>query len=159
VYVFGPASGAHFNPAVTVALMSIGKIKKRDAAFYLLCQFVGAYLGFWVAYVLIGSRGNPSFSLDGPAFLGEVLGTFLLLLAIASVVLGRISASLSGVVIGLALTIGISISLITSGGVLNPAIALSLGAMHFSYLAAPFIGALLGALFISWLYAKPSDVK
>src|ERR1041385_5485402 len=51
----GKRSGAHFNPAVTLTFLRLGKVEPWDAAFYTLFQFIGALVGVLVAYLLLGS--------------------------------------------------------------------------------------------------------
>src|SRR5262245_46176317 len=58
VYTIGSISGAHVNPAVTLALVSIRKITGRDAGFYILAQFLGAIVGAWLAKEFFLGRGS-----------------------------------------------------------------------------------------------------
>ena len=50
----GKRSGAHFNPAVTLTFLRLGKVKAWDAGFYIMAQFIGGVAGVWVATVLFG---------------------------------------------------------------------------------------------------------
>src|SRR5262245_58475881 len=52
ILIFGPISGAHFNPAVTVALMLRGQLPWSEAVAYMAVQVVGAVLGVWAAHVM-----------------------------------------------------------------------------------------------------------
>ena len=52
IHMFGPISGAHFNPAVTLALLLKREIAARDATFYAAAQFAGAILGVWIAHAM-----------------------------------------------------------------------------------------------------------
>src|SRR5882762_4842485 len=54
ILVFGEVSGAHFNPAVTLALAWMRRHAWRDAPGYLTAQFTGAILGVWVAHTMFG---------------------------------------------------------------------------------------------------------
>jgi glycerol uptake facilitator-like aquaporin len=54
IQIFGPASGAHFNPAVTLAVLLGGKIDRRSALLYILAQFAGAVIGVWLAHAMFG---------------------------------------------------------------------------------------------------------
>jgi hypothetical protein len=49
ILAFGPLSGAHFNPAVSVAFALRGEIQWRDAGYYVAAQIVGAIIGVWAA--------------------------------------------------------------------------------------------------------------
>jgi glycerol uptake facilitator-like aquaporin len=52
IATFGPLSGAHFNPAVTLALMVSGDLPRRDVLPYVVAQFLGAVAGVWVAHLM-----------------------------------------------------------------------------------------------------------
>jgi glycerol uptake facilitator-like aquaporin len=52
ILTFGPISGAHFNPAVTLADASQGGLSWRDGAAYIVCQVAGAIIGVWMAHVM-----------------------------------------------------------------------------------------------------------
>lgn len=52
---WGQRSGAHFNPAVTITFLRLGKIQPRDAAFYILFQFAGGLVGVVVSWLALGS--------------------------------------------------------------------------------------------------------
>ena len=54
IFTFGPISGAHFNPAVTVADASQGGISWRDALAYVAAQVLGAFTGVAVAHLMFG---------------------------------------------------------------------------------------------------------
>jgi glycerol uptake facilitator-like aquaporin len=52
ISVFGPTSGAHFNPAVTAAMFMTKRISGRTGFFYCLAQIVGALCGVWLAHLM-----------------------------------------------------------------------------------------------------------
>jgi glycerol uptake facilitator-like aquaporin len=52
ILTFAPISGAHFNPAVTLAVAIAGHMRARDAAPYMVAQVVGAVLGVWLAHLM-----------------------------------------------------------------------------------------------------------
>jgi glycerol uptake facilitator-like aquaporin len=85
ITVFGPISGAHFNPAVTVAAVIQRSLRVKEAAAFLAAQFVGACAGVFAAHAMFGlplvqasshARGTVG------ECLGEVIATFGLLLTI-----------------------------------------------------------------------------
>ena len=54
IVTFSPISGAHMNPAVTLAALIIGGFDRRTAATYIAAQIVGAIVGVWVAHLMFG---------------------------------------------------------------------------------------------------------
>ena len=152
VYTLGPISGAHFNPAVTFGLWSVGKIKRDEALRYWVSQFLGAGLALAFVSGLTGIDVQFSWleSAWQPA-LAELLGAFFLTFGVASVVYGRVSKDMSGLVIGGSLLFGILAAMGFSNGVLNPAVALGVNSLSLAYLLGPLAGGLLGAQFVNWL--------
>ena len=82
IVTFGPISGAHFNPAVTLASASQGGLTWRDAAGYIAAQFAGALIGVAAAHLMFG---EPLFAASrharegAPQLFGEFVATFGLL--------------------------------------------------------------------------------
>jgi glycerol uptake facilitator-like aquaporin len=85
ILTFGSISGAHFNPAVTIADASQGGLPWREVPIYVLVQIAGAFLGVLLAHVMFG---EPAFSASrhvragGPQLLSEFVATFGLLAVI-----------------------------------------------------------------------------
>lgn len=85
IVVFGPVSGAHFNPAVTLAMRLRGEIGSRDAAAYILVQVIAAILGVLLAHAMFalpllqpGTHARTGFG----QWLSEGVATFGLVLTI-----------------------------------------------------------------------------
>ena len=154
VYTIGPISGCHINPAVTVGLFSIGRIDIRDAGAYLVAQFVGAVLAMVLGNIFFSSPTELVVNGAPLTGLAELFGTVLLGFAVASVVIGRVSANLSGLVIGSGLLLGISFTASQSNGVLNPAVALGIGSLGHTYVWGPLGGALVGAFIANFFADK-----
>ncbi len=95
ILVFGPISGAHFNPLVSLALAASRRHAWSDLPGYLLAQFAGAVLGVWMAHAMFG---EPLFQLSGKVRSGtalmfsEAVATFGLLLTILGCVRHRPAA-------------------------------------------------------------------
>ena len=85
ILIFGPVSGGHFNPAVSLAFALRGELPWRAFAIYLACQIAGAVLGVWAAHLMFEL---PILQLSGKLRGGfgqlaaESIATFGLLLAI-----------------------------------------------------------------------------
>ena len=54
ITVFGPISGAHFNPVVTIAMLISKKISMKDALIFIILQILGAALGVMIAHGMFG---------------------------------------------------------------------------------------------------------
>lgn len=141
VYTIGPISGAHLNPAVSVALATVKKISWKDTVFYVVFQFAGAVLAMLLAQGVSGQVTAVA-STGGVSIFGEALGAFFLLFGVASVVFGKVDDDASGLVIGSSLFLGASLAGF-SLGVLNPAVAAALGLFDVAYLVGPVVGALI----------------
>ncbi len=85
IWTFGPYSGAHFNPAVSILMMLLGKLTKQDMLFYVLCQLIGGVLGVIFANMIfdldiISISDNKR--LTSGIFVSEIIATFGLLITI-----------------------------------------------------------------------------
>jgi glycerol uptake facilitator-like aquaporin len=95
ILTFGPISGAHFNPAVTVAAVFQGRLPWRDVPSYVFMQMVGAFAGVGSANVMFGL---PAFFPSGdardgwPLLLSECIATMGLIIVIAAGIEFRESA-------------------------------------------------------------------
>jgi aquaporin Z len=86
---WGKRSGAHFNPAVTITYLRLGRIAAADAAFYVAFQFLGGAAGVFAAWLLLGSLlehaavnfvvTRPGIHGVLPAFAGEIAIAFILM--------------------------------------------------------------------------------
>ena len=120
VYVMGPISGAHLNPAVTVGLVAARQFPFGEGTFYIVAQVAAALLAKTVvSQKWVGTLG----SYNSPGVIAEFIGFGILMLAVAAVTEKRVTAAGSGVAVGPALMAGLFIS----GGVLNPAVAIAMG--------------------------------
>ena len=145
VYTIGNTSGCHINPAVTLGLWAIGKIKINEAVSYIVAQMLGALVAFGLVSTLIGNitMGMAPESLS--VFIAEAIGALIFGFGIAAVVHGKVANDASGLVVGGSLLLGILLAAqFGSLGILNPAVALALGALNLSYALGAIIGMILG---------------
>jgi aquaporin Z len=144
VYSMGHVSGTHINPAVTIGVWSIGKISTKDALSYVAAQFFGAL----VALGLLGEFSVvTNLEIDNAFVMGvaEILGTFFFAFGIAAVIYGKVQSSMTGLMVGGSLLLGIAISvMLGANGVLNPAVAFGISSFGVMYILGPIIGAVLG---------------
>lgn len=144
VYSLTSVSGAHFNPAVTIGIWTLRKISSREAIGYIITQFLGAGLACLLAGALFKETFDLVASNSWQVGLAELIGAFFFMFGIAAVIYGKVPSSLSGLVIGGSLVLGISIAASFSNGVLNPAVAFGIGSFSWMYVLAPIVGSILG---------------
>ncbi len=150
VYMGGHVSGAHYNPAVSIAIMVRGRLDRGDLAPYVIAQVAGAT----VAALLVRTLTGESFVVapaDGAstavALLAEMLFTFALALVILNVATSPRTEGNAyyGLAIGLVVMAGAFAVGGISGGVFNPAVGTG------PILVALFQGGSLSALWIYWV--------
>jgi aquaporin Z len=179
-YTFGPVSGAHFNPAVTIGVWAGGRFPSHRVVPYVVTQLAGAIVASGVLYVI--ASGRPGFDLAagfasngygahspggyslGAALVTEIVMTFMFLIVILGATHKRAPVGFAGIAIGLALTLIHLISIPVTNTSVNPARstgpALFAGGWAVSQLwlfwIAPIIGALVaGALYKAVLETRP----
>lgn len=176
LYLLGPISGAHVNPAVTLAMLLAKKINLRWAVTAWVSQFVGGIVGAAMIWGI--GRGRPGFSRGnfasngyrriagdvvfsklGGALVIEVLLTALLVVVYLFAARRHFAPSMVGVVGGATLTLGWILSSTIDGGSMNP--ARSLGTAIFAdtspsaigqvwaFILFPLVGAVVGV--VLWL--------
>lgn len=145
VYTIGPISGCHINPAVTLGLLATDLVDFRHAVGYIAVQFFGGAAALAFGAALFPEPAELVVRNTLLVGVAELLGTLFFLFGIATVVLGGVHESASGVVIGGSLLLGISIAAHASNGVLNPAVALGIGSLSLAYVWGPIVGAVMGA--------------
>jgi aquaporin Z len=159
---WGKRSGAHMNPAVTLAFLKLGKIRARDALFYTLAQFSGGIVGVLLVAGLLGdafAAPPVSYAATMPgragilvAFVAELAISCLMLLAVLRVADHPRHASRAGWVAGFLVALYISVEAPLSGMSMNPArsFASAMPAASFDnlwiYFVAPPLGMVLAAL-------------
>ncbi len=165
VYAGGHISGAHYNPAVTLAVWMRGRCDAKDVAPYMVFQIVGAVLAAVAVKFLRAGMQVVPMSVDvGRAFLAELLLTFALAFVVLNVATAKGTAgnSFYGLAIGMTVMSGAFAVGNISGGVFNPAVAVGVTVLGLSnltsiwiYLAANFLGAAAAAL--AFKFANPGD--
>jgi glycerol uptake facilitator-like aquaporin len=160
ISVFGPISGAHFNPLVTALMTARREITPGAAALYVLVQTVGATLGVWMAHAMFAEPiVQVSTKLrDGPAqAFAEAVATFGLIATILGV--SRFRAEAVPTAVGLYITAAYWFTASTSFA--NPAVTLARGltdsfagiapASIPGFLLGQIVGAGVAALVFAWL--------
>ena len=102
IEMFAPVSGAHFNPVVTLVMLADKKINAVKAALYIVVQIFGGIIGTVFTHLMFyNERGGVFFVSETTrnAYLGEIIGTFILVFAI--LILVKVKSSKISLFIGL----------------------------------------------------------
>jgi len=160
IYTFGHISGAHVNPAVSIAFYFTGEFTKRELSLYILAQFIGAILASVSLYLIFMEDIK---SMDAVAYLGatlprgsvlqsfvlEFILTFILMLVIlGSVVHAKAVKSFAGLAIGFTVGLEAMFAGPICGASMNPirSIAPALVSGHLEHLWLYIVATILGAL-------------
>lgn len=165
----GQRSGAHINPAVTLAFWMLGKVPGRDVGPYVLAQTAGAFAGVGLASALFpdlmrsvqfaATLPGDGFSWPG-ALAAEVGCTFALVLLIFFCVNKPSIAARTGLIAGSLVVAMVTLEAPVSGTSVNPARSLAPAALfpvwrdQWLYVAGPIAGALLAVLVHRWRLGK-----
>jgi len=168
ITIFGPISGAHFNPVVTLAFAARREIPPATAGAYIAVQFIGAVLGVFTAHAMFGQDLlQVSTKLrDGPALaFSEAVATFGLIATIFATV--KFRHDFTPVAVGLYITSAYWFTASTSFA--NPAVTVARAlsnsfagiAPHSVplFIAAQGAGALTGVAVFGWLLSTKAKVN
>lgn len=162
VVVIGKVSGAHINPAVTVGLMTVRQTAIGTGLLYIVAQIIGAFTALGLGSLL--DRSLPQTNPEVNAMWFEMLGVSLLVFVVTRVVLMDAPPAASALAIGTALMTGIAIAGASSGGILNPAVAVVFlvgdvvrgkEVEVITYLVAPLVAAVIAALLARAVHDDP----
>jgi glycerol uptake facilitator protein len=179
IYAVGNVSGAHLNPAVTLAMLYNGSFPPDQVLGYILAQLAGAFVGsvlVWVHYLphwkeTTDADTKLAVFCTAPAIrnvvsnlVSEIIATAILVLAILFIGANEFTQGLNPIVIGLLIvSIGLSLGG-TTGFAINPARDLGPRIAHFllpihgkgnsdwSYAWIPVVGPIIGGLLGVWVF-------
>jgi aquaporin Z len=172
VYMGGHVSGAHYNPAVTLALWLRGRLPARELLPYWAAQLLGAIVAALVVYALMRRTFAPAPG-EGAGALRPLVVEFLYTFALALVVLNSATAaktkgnSFYGLAIGFTITAGAFAGGPISGGAFNPAVGTGpilvsalMGDGSMANLWLYLLGPLLGGAAAAWVFRvqSPEDL-
>ena len=170
IFAGGHISGAHYNPAVTLAVLIRGKVTAQDAIAYMVVQIIGAIVAALIAKWYMGDMGVATMDLSGKilkVFIGELIGTFALAYVVLNVATskGTTGNSFYGLAIGFTVFAMATAFGAVSGGAFNPAVATGatvVGAFALKniwiYLIACFGGGFLAALVFNFINEEDKPV-
>jgi len=160
IAMFGPISGAQFNPAVTLAFLARREITGGTAAAYIGVQFIGAVAGVWTAHVMFAEPvlGLSAKLRDGPPLVfAEAVATFGLIGTILATI--RFRPQFTPAALGLYITAAYWFTASTSFA--NPAVTVARALSDTfagiapgsvpGFIAGQLVGAALGVAFFGWL--------
>jgi MIP family channel proteins len=167
-FAYGPVSGGHMNPAVTVGVLAAGAMRVSEAIGYIISQLIGGVAGSLLLRTVLGGAatglgmpalahnlalGATSLTITPEAgfMIEAVLGFFLVTVVLSTAIAGR-AGSLAPLAIGMTLTFNIVMGGALTGAPFNPARALGpmVATGNFNdawlYVTAPIVGAIVAAL-------------
>jgi glycerol uptake facilitator-like aquaporin len=165
ILIFGPLSGAHFNPAVTIAFALRRELPWTQAAVYIVAQLIGALIGVWTAHLMFEL---PLWQLSttmrtGPGqWLAEAVATFGLLLTI----FGCVARTPAAVPYAVGLYITSAYWFTASTSFANPAVTLARSLSDTfagiaptgvaAFIAAQLAGMIAAVILGQWLWSVPA---
>jgi glycerol uptake facilitator protein len=173
IYALGRVSGAHLNPAVTIALWATKRFPANETVAYVIAQCIGAAVGSLLLALTLGAAAVTTGGLGatspfpgigyGQAMLVEGIATFVLMLVIMGVAVDpRATPGFAGLVIGLTVAGLITMAGNISGASINPARtfgpylmeSLLGGSNLWQYFPIYVIGPVVGAVAAAFFYDK-----
>ena len=164
ITIFGPISGAHFNPAVTLVMAAKGDTAKSDVLAYVLAQVAGGCLGTLAAHAMFDLplvQLSATARTGGAQWFAEGVATFGLLVTIIGCV--RFKPDFVPIAVGLYITAAYWFTASTSFA--NPAVTIAraltdtFAGIHpahvLPFIAAQLVGAFIGAATMGWLVSAP----
>jgi glycerol uptake facilitator protein len=160
-YFFGDISGAHFNPAITLALWTARKVGTVTGALYLVFQCLGAWVAYGVYHYFVSSSLQPiGGHYSARVLFAEAVGAFVLALAWGAAAFKRYDATNRALLLGGSYTLAVIVAAAAGIGIANPAVAIGVRAWAFggtmgwgTYLLGPILGAVIGVNLYSLLFA------
>ncbi len=166
VSVTASISGGHFNPAVTLGLLSAKKIDLLNAFGYIVAQCLGAITGAVLIKLCLPATVLASISMGTPALgagitpsmalVTEIILTFFLVFVIYGVIVDKQSPKLGGLIIGLAIVLDILMGGPISGAAMNPARHLGPALLGggFQNIWIYWVGPIIGSLLAVQVYQR-----
>jgi glycerol uptake facilitator-like aquaporin len=168
ILVFGPISGAHFNPVVTLAAMLQKELPRRDSASYMVAQLVGAFAGVAAAHLMFGEPlffASTQVRTGASQWWSEFIATFGLL----SVIWGCARTRPESIPFAVAAYITAAYWFTASTSFANPAVTLARAASDtFAGIrpddVIPFVlvqlsGGLCAIALIRWFYSQAAQAR
>jgi glycerol uptake facilitator-like aquaporin len=166
IAVFGPVSGAHFNPAVSLAFALRAALSWQDATFYIAAQVVGGIVGVWVAHLMF-ELPVWQFSVTSRTGTGQWLAEAVATFGLVLTIFGCVARAPSAVPFAVGLYITSAYWFTASTSFANPAVTIARSlsdtfagiapAGVVAFIVAQLIGMLLAVAVAVWLWPKRLD--
>jgi glycerol uptake facilitator-like aquaporin len=160
ILTFGPISGAHFNPAVSIADASQGGIRWQEVPAYAAAQVLGAVVGVWIAHVMFGERVFM-LSLHERSGSAQMVSEFVATFGLLSVIWGCARRRSDAVPFAVAAYIASAYWFTASTSFANPAVTLARALTDTfagirpadvpGFIVAQLAGAAVATLLFRWL--------
>ncbi|MBT8458769.1 MAG: aquaporin family protein [Boseongicola sp.] len=159
ITVFGPISGAHFNPAVTLSFLLRKEITPNAAGLFVLAQITGGIIGVFAAHIMFD---NPIFdpSTTSRTGVGQWVGEFVATFGLVGTILACLRARPDFVPMAVGLYITAAYWFTSSTSFANPAVTIARGfsdtfaginpAHVLAFVAVQLLAAVLATLFFGW---------
>jgi glycerol uptake facilitator-like aquaporin len=164
ILIFGPVSGAHFNPAVTLAFAFRGELPGVVAALYIIAQIAGGIAGVWCAHLMF-ELPVWQFSLTARSGSGQWLAEGVATFGLLVTIFGCVTRAPTAVPYAVGLYITSAYWFTASTSFANPAVAIARSLTDTfagirpidlpGFILAELGGALIGMLLMRWLLGRP----
>lgn len=165
IAMLGPVSGAHFNPAVTLAFRMRGEIGTREAAAFVVVQIIAGIIGVWAAHAMF-DQPVMQYSLKPRTGTGQWLGEFVATFGLVLTILGTIKVNKAWVPVSVGLYITAAYWFTSSTSFANPAITIARSLSNSfagiapvdvaGFVAAQLVGAVAAIWVAGYLYEEPA---
>lgn len=164
IETFGPLSGAHFNPAVTIALTVSGECSKKKAAYYIAAQLAGALVGVFLVNMFFFDSLQELFFISeiDRSSIAIILSEFFCTFMLVAIIFGCVRGGSNKTSLAVGLFVGGMIITTASTMFANPAVDIAriftnaacgiapLSSLYF--IIADILGAVAAAFVFGWLY-------
>lgn len=163
ILTFGPLSGAHFNPAVSLAFALRGELPWPEAAAYIAAQVVGGIIGVWVAHLMF-ELPVWQVSLHSRTGVGQWLAEFVATFGLLLTILGCLARNSAAIPYAVGLYITAAYWFTASTSFANPAVTIARSISDtfagiapggvVAFIAAQFAGMLVAVLLARWFWTE-----
>ena len=168
ILIFAPLSGAHFNPAVTLAVALRRELPWPVAGLYVAAQIIGAIAGVWIAHLMF-ELPVWQLSLTTRAGIGQWLAEMVATFGLLLTIFGCAARSPGAIPYAVGLYITSAYWFTASTSFANPAVTLARSLSNTfagiapdgvaAFVAAQLLGALLAVILSRWLWSEPNKIE